>query len=208
MHCDDPACQKLCPFGVIGKSDEGAVHIDPNYCMGGSKCRDVCPWHIPQRQAGLGLYTKIAPKLMGGGVMYKCDMCADLLVARQTPACAKSCPKNAIVFGAKEEIRSLATRRAEEIGGYIYGMREGGGTATFYVSPVPFEAIDHAITEAKRAANDTAFGRVQMPANVSSPLANAGGLFAAALIAPIAGAAVAAFEIYKSKKAEEKTNEN
>jgi Fe-S-cluster-containing dehydrogenase component len=208
MHCDDPACQKLCPFGVIGKSEEGAVSIDPNFCMGGSKCRDVCPWHIPQRQAGTGIYTKIAPKLMGGGVMYKCDLCADRLAENKTPACAEKCPKEAIVFGEKEAMKTEAKRRAEAIGGYTYGIDEAGGTATFYVSKVPFEAIDRAIARQKKAANDIAPGRPQMPPKIASPLKGAEGLFAAALIAPIAAVAGAAIEIYKTKKREEKNDEN
>ncbi|UTW69420.1 4Fe-4S dicluster domain-containing protein [Anaerobacillus sp. HL2] len=80
MHCIDAPCQKLCPFGVIRKKpNKGAVKIDTNFCMGGAKCRTVCPWDIPQRQAGVGLYMKLAPDLAGGGVMYKCDMCSDLL---------------------------------------------------------------------------------------------------------------------------------
>src|SRR5690625_2157130 len=61
MHCLDAPCQKLCPFGVISKSKQGAVKIDEFFCMGGAKCRSVCPWDIPQRQAGVGLYMHLAP---------------------------------------------------------------------------------------------------------------------------------------------------
>ncbi|MDR2153015.1 MAG: 4Fe-4S dicluster domain-containing protein [Helicobacteraceae bacterium] len=198
MHCDDPACQKLCPFGVIGKSKEGAVSIDVDFCMGGSKCRDVCPWNIPQRQAGVGLYTKIAPKFMGGGAMYKCDMCADLLAGDQKPACERACPKNAIVFGEKAAMKAEAFRRAEKIGGYVYGASEGGGTSTFYVSKVAFEAIDKAIAAKKEG--DKGFGRPQMPVGVESKLKGASALFAAAVIAPIAAAASAAISVYKGDK--------
>ena len=198
MHCDDPACQKLCPFGTIGKSKQGAVSIDANFCMGGSKCRDVCPWHIPQRQAGVGIYTKIAPKLMGGGVMYKCDLCADLLALGKTPACAAKCPKNAIVFGEKTAMKTEAKRRAQMIGGYTYGIDEGGGTATFYVSKVPFEMIDKAISAAKGA--DAAPGRPQMPVGAANPLRNADTLFAAALIAPFAAVAGAVIAANKGKQ--------
>lgn len=61
MHCDDPTCQKICPFGVISKDDKGAVDIDENFCFGGAKCRDACPWGIPQRQASWDL-PKNRPK--------------------------------------------------------------------------------------------------------------------------------------------------
>ncbi|MDR1911398.1 MAG: 4Fe-4S dicluster domain-containing protein [Helicobacteraceae bacterium] len=198
MHCDDPACQKLCPFGVIGKSKEGAVSIDADFCMGGSKCRDVCPWHIPQRQAGVGIYTKVAPKLMGGGVMFKCDLCADYLAKDKTPACAEKCPKKAIIFGEKEVMRNEARRRAKALGGYLYGDNEAGGTATFYVSKIPFERIDKAI--AAKKGEDKAPGRPQIPVGVANPLGNANGLFAAALIAPVAALTAAAISVYKGGK--------
>ena len=45
------------------------------------------------RQAGVGLYLKLAPKLGGGGVMYKCDMCHDLIQQGKNPACVAACPQ-------------------------------------------------------------------------------------------------------------------
>lgn len=76
MRCDTPACAALYPFDVIEKDRKGAVSIHEFGCMGGAKCRTVCPWNIPQRQAGVGIYRNLIPKFAGGGVMYKCDLCA------------------------------------------------------------------------------------------------------------------------------------
>lgn len=207
MHCVDAPCQKLCPFGVIGKSDEGAVQIDTGFCMGGGKCREVCPWHIPQRQAGVGLYTKLAPKLAGGGVMYKCDLCADLLTNNQKPACESACPKKAVLFGPLEAMKTEAARRAEMIGGHVYGLEEGGGTATFYVSKTPFEVIDRAIALAKTQTGDKEPGRPQMPVGIANPLKSAEGMFLAGVIAPLAGVAAAGIAFYKSRKKEEAGHE-
>lgn len=198
MHCLDAPCQKLCPFGVIHKTEHGAVTIDPDFCMGGSKCRDVCPWGIPQRQAGVGLYLKLVPELAGGGVMYKCDMCADLLAQGEKPACETACPKDAIIFGPYHEIREEAYRRAEAIGGYVYGDKENGGTLTFYVSDVPFAAIDEAITKKKEAENDTKPGRPHMRPEVENVLDSAYGMMWATLLAPVAGAAAAGITVYKT----------
>lgn len=145
MHCDKPACALICPFSANHKSKTGAVVIDKNACFGGAKCKTVCPWGIPQRQSGVGLYLDVAPELMGNGVMFKCDMCEDRIKAGQKPACVEACPRNAVVFGTKEEIYAEAEKRAAVMNGHIYGMKENGGTSTVYVSPVPFEEINKAI---------------------------------------------------------------
>lgn len=202
MHCLDAPCQKLCPFGVISKSEQGAVKIDEFFCMGGSKCRDVCPWNIPQRQAGVGVYMHVVPELAGGGVMYKCDMCSDLLEKGEKPACETACPKNAIEFGPYEEIREKALKRAEEIGGYVYGDKENGGTLTLYISDVPFDKINEAIEKKKEEDEDTRWGRPHMKPDVENMLETAKGYMLATLVAPIAGAAAAGISAYKMIKGE------
>lgn len=202
MHCMDAPCQKLCPFGVISKTEHGAVKIDEFFCMGGAKCRSVCPWDIPQRQAGVGVYLHIVPELAGGGVMYKCDMCADLLEKGEKPVCETACPKGAIEFGPYKEIRQKALKRAEEIGGYIYGDKENGGTLTLYVSDVPFDKIDEAIAKKKEEENDTRWGRPHMKPDVENMLDTAKGYTLATIIAPIAGVAAAGISAYKMIKGE------
>ncbi|MCK9161479.1 MAG: 4Fe-4S dicluster domain-containing protein [Arcobacteraceae bacterium] len=200
MHCDNPACMNLCPFGTIEKSKEGMVHIDRDYCMGGAKCRDVCPWEIPTRQAGVGLYLKIAPTLAGGGVMYKCDGCYDLQAKGELPVCQTACPKDAIKFGEFEEIKALAQKRASEIGGYLYGLDEAGGTSTIYISKVPFEEINKAILKDKEAKNDKRAGRPHMKVGIDDKMSDASMWLAATIIAPIAGISAAAIAVHKSKK--------
>lgn len=205
MHCDDAPCQKLCPFGVIGKSAEGAVSIDTEFCMGGAKCRAACPWEIPQRQAGVGLYLKLAPKVAGGGALYKCDMCSDLLKMGKAPACEEVCPKKAIVFGPREAMRVQALAWQKEHHGYIYGMDENGGTATFYLSSVPFEKIHEAIRADKEAKQDRGFGRPLMPVGLANPLASSENLAKSVLIAPVAGIIAAGIAVYKSHTKRDKT---
>ena len=145
MHCDNPACATICPFAANHKYDNGAVVIDYDLCFGGAKCRTVCPWLIPQRQSGVGVYLKIIPELAGNGVMYKCDLCNDLLKEGKTPVCIEACPKDAMSIGPYDAIKKAAKERAAAIEGFIYGMTENGGTGTFYVSPVPFDVLNGAI---------------------------------------------------------------
>src|SRR5690606_34256316 len=112
MHCDNPACVNLCPFGASEKRPTGAVVINEELCFGGAKCRDVCPWGIRQRQAGVGLYLKVAPQYVGGGVMYACDLCSRRLDQGRVPACVEACPRGAMEVGPKEAMRQEAYRRA------------------------------------------------------------------------------------------------
>ena len=155
MHCDNPPCANLCPFGALNKFEDGSVVINPGICLGGAKCKAVCPWQIPQRQSGVGLYLKLQPMPAGGGVMYKCDLCHDILSKGGVPACVEACRARKgveapLAFGPRQEIREMAHKRAQDIGGVIYGEKENGGTATLYVSKIPFEKINQEILSSKK----------------------------------------------------------
>jgi Fe-S-cluster-containing dehydrogenase component len=145
MHCDNPACATLCPFAANHKYENGAVVIDPDVCFGGAKCKTLCPWEIPQRQSGIGVYLKVLPTFMGNGVMVKCDLCNDLLNKGKAPACIDACPQKAMTIGPRKAIYAKAEELAAKIGGYLYGKRENGGTSTLYVSPVPFDRLEAVI---------------------------------------------------------------
>lgn len=152
MHCDNPPCARLCPFGALDKYSDGAVVIDPDLCLGGAKCKAVCPWLIPQRQSGVGIYLKLQPVPAGGGVMYKCDFCHDLIKKSGIPACVGACEKRLgadrpLHFGSRNDILKMARQRAKEINGFIYGEKDNGGTATLYVSKIPFEDISIKLLE-------------------------------------------------------------
>lgn len=186
MHCETPSCVTLCPFGSAKQEANGVIYIDSEQCFGGAKCRKVCPWDVPQRQAGVGPYTMLDPMPVGGGAMFKCDLCRDLLATGQEPACVTSCPKNAIQIGLKDEIVARAEQLAEEYGGYLYGRDEHGGTNTIYISKVPFEEIDRAIlAKAKDPKKALRFNDPENQGNKQH------GFSKAALIAPLAGVAAA-----------------
>jgi Fe-S-cluster-containing dehydrogenase component len=165
MHCNNPPCANLCPFGALNKYQDGSVAINANLCLGGAKCKTVCPWHIPQRQSGVGLYLKLQPMPAGGGVMYKCDLCHDRIRAGLVPACVEACERRLgsqrpLYFGQRDQISRMAHRRASVMAGSIYGEEENGGTATLYVSQVPFERID---AELRKAKSGLTLARVRNP---------------------------------------------
>jgi Fe-S-cluster-containing dehydrogenase component len=191
MHCQNPPCVKLCPWGAARQYDNGISRIDADLCMGGAKCRTVCPWEIPQRQTGVGLYLDLLPNLAGNGVMYKCDRCYDRLAQGELPACIDACPEEVQTIGPRDEIVEQAQSLAKETNGHIYGLEENGGTNTLYVSPVPFEQLNAAIEKGK--------GRPHL-APVEDVMADNNKLARAMLIAPLAGIAAAVGRFYKQTK--------
>jgi Fe-S-cluster-containing dehydrogenase component len=196
MHCVNPPCVKLCPWGSAKQLENGLSRIDPDICLGGSKCKDVCPWDIPQRQTGVGLYLKLLPSLAGNGVMYKCDRCYDRIARGERPACIDACPEDVQTIGPRREIVAQAHAIAKEISGYVYGENENGGTNTIYVSPVPFEDLNRAI-----AAEDS---RPHL-SPVADAMADANNLAAAMVIAPLAGVAAATVRFLKNRSKPEVT---
>lgn len=180
MHCSNPPCVKLCPWGAAKQQPNGISRIDADVCLGGSKCRKVCPWKIPQRQSGVGLYLDLLPSLAGNGVMYKCDRCYDRVAQGGLPACIDACPENVQTIGPREEIIRKAHQLAKEMDGFIYGEKENGGTNTLYVSPVPFELMNAAIETGEPHLKP-----------VADQMADGNNLAKAMFIAPLAGAAAA-----------------
>jgi len=191
MHCVNPPCVKLCPWGSAKQLENGISRIDADICLGGSKCKNVCPWDIPQRQTGVGLYLKLLPSLAGNGVMYKCDRCYDRIARGEQPACIDACPEGVQTIGPRKDIIAQAHAIAKEIGGYIYGETENGGTSTLYVSPVPFEELNRAIPKGDGVPHLDP---------VHDAMADANNLATAMVIAPVAGIAAAAAQFLKTRR--------
>ncbi|WP_022662561.1 4Fe-4S dicluster domain-containing protein [Paucidesulfovibrio longus] len=186
MHCQNPPCANLCPWGAAGREKNGIVRINDQVCLGGSKCKSVCPWHIPQRQTGVGLYLDILPRFAGNGVMYKCDRCHQLVAEGQAPACVSACPYDVQTIGPREEIVQKAHELAESMNGYIYGEHENGGTNTLYVSPVPFDKLHAALKDSQQIDSKKGRPGLEPFPDMMSAEEN---MAEAALIAPFAGIA-------------------
>ena len=191
MHCQNPPCADLCPWGAARKLKNGITQIDPDICLGGSKCKVVCPWHIPQRQTGVGLYLDILPALAGNGVMYKCDRCYNRIEDGKLPACIDACPENVQKIGPRDEIIAEAHAIKKQINGFLYGEKENGGTNTIYISPVPFEDLNNSIEKGS--------GKPGLE-KVEDAMAHADNLAKAMIIAPIAGVAAAIGKFYTTSK--------
>ncbi|MBI9084124.1 MAG: 4Fe-4S dicluster domain-containing protein [Desulfobacterales bacterium] len=188
MHCVNPPCVKLCPWGAARQLENGIARLDADLCLGGAKCRTVCPWQIPQRQTGVGLYLDLMPAFAGNGVMYKCDRCYDRIAQGEQPACIEACPEGVQTIGPRNEIIDQAHALAKEINGYIYGEKENGGTNTIYVSPIPFDQLQKAIEKGN--------GRPHL-APAEDTMADNNNLAKAMMVAPLAGVAAAVGRMFK-----------
>ena len=189
MHCHNAPCVNLCPFGAAFTQNNGIVRIHPQVCMGGAKCKAVCPWKVPQRQSGVGSYMNLLPNYAGNGVMYKCDRCYDRVAQGELPACIEACPKEVQIIGTRNEILKQAHRLADEMNGYIYGEKENGGTNTIYVSPVPFDVL--------HASVKSAAGKPHLKGTADA-MAPTNSLAAALIAGPIVGAMAAVLQRKRS----------
>jgi formate dehydrogenase iron-sulfur subunit len=200
MHCNNPPCSKLCPFGAAYQQYNGIVVIHPEICMGGAKCKTVCPWDIPERQSGVGLHLNLMPQYAGNGVMYKCDRCFDRVARGELPACIEVCPERVQQIGPRSQIIAKAKHLAEETKGFIYGMDENAGTNTIYVSPIPFELLHRAVEKGP--------GRPHLQP-VADAMSAPNRMFAALALAPVAGivGALARFRLLAGNRDQEKERE-
>ncbi len=126
MHCLDANCMKVCPKGAYTKTEWGATIHDPDKCIGCQYCTTACPFDVPK-------YLKRVDKIT------KCTLCASRVEEGLEPACARTCPTDALLFGDRDELLQIAEERAKHLqaNGFpnatIYGKLELGGLNKLYV---------------------------------------------------------------------------
>jgi formate dehydrogenase iron-sulfur subunit len=134
MHCTDAACVEVCPTGALYHHELGFVAYDKDICSGCGYCVDFCPFGVPQSNRN---------KFTGIAKMDKCTLCtspgADRLAEGYEPACVKTCPTDALVFGDREELLALGRQKVSDLksrgysNAYLYGENELGGLHVLYV---------------------------------------------------------------------------
>jgi formate dehydrogenase iron-sulfur subunit len=127
MHCAEPGCLKACPApGAIVQYANGIVDFNSEHCIGCGYCVSGCPFDVP----------RISKKDQKA---YKCTLCSDRVYHGLEPACVKSCPTGAIMFGTKEDMTEHAQMRVGQLndrgfpGAGIYDPAGVGGTHVMYV---------------------------------------------------------------------------
>jgi len=188
MHCADPGCLKACPApGAIVQYSNGIVDFKQENCIGCGNCVTGCPFDIP----------RISEK---DKKAYKCTLCSDRVSVGLEPACVKTCPTGAIVFGKKEDMVTYGDKRAGELkergfkNAGLYNPAGVGGTHVMYV----LKHADNPVQYSGLPANPTISPLVSLWKGAAKPLA----------VAAMVGAVVAGFFHYmKVGPIEEKEEE-
>jgi Fe-S-cluster-containing dehydrogenase component len=134
QHCDEAPCEPVCPVYATYKNPEGLNVQVYNRCVGTRYCANNCPysvrffnWFDPVWPEPLGLQHNPDVSIRMAGVMEKCTFCIQRIKRAETeakgenravadgevqPACAQSCPAEAMVFGDLNDPESKVSRMA------------------------------------------------------------------------------------------------
>src|SRR4051794_22015128 len=105
-HCEEAGCLEACPTGSIIRTEVGSVFVQDDVCNGCGYCVVSCPFGVIDRRP---------QPLPNAGGAFKCTFCYDRQKSGLTPACAKVCPTESIVFGRLDDLRTRARQRVDEL---------------------------------------------------------------------------------------------
>lgn len=139
QHCENAACQRVCPTGATYKDEKGRVEIDYDKCIGCRMCMAACPynartfnWNEPVRSTGAGYGDARVPE-RDRGVMEKCTLCKERTDEGEEPMCVRCCPADARVFGDLDDSNSAVSRLRRVQGAEVLLEEKGTRPQVFYV---------------------------------------------------------------------------
>ncbi|MBN1628949.1 MAG: 4Fe-4S dicluster domain-containing protein [Thermoleophilia bacterium] len=155
QQCDYAPCETVCPVYATYHNPEGLNAQVYNRCVGTRYCANNCPykarrfnWFAFEREKPLDLMLNPDVSVRPKGVMEKCTFCIQRIRAAKdvahdekravrdgdiVPACAESCPTQAIVFGNLLDRASRVYALAHSPRAYRVFEDLGTGPAVYYL---------------------------------------------------------------------------
>ncbi len=140
QQCGNAPCEPVCPVYATYTTDEGLNAQVYNRCVGTRYCSNNCPykvrvfnWAEPVFPKPLNLQLNPDVTVRSKGVMEKCTFCVQRIRAGENtakderrpvrdgeivPACAQTCPAQAIVFGDAQDLGSRVAALQRDGRGY------------------------------------------------------------------------------------------
>jgi len=170
QQCGTAPCEPVCPVYAAYHTPEGLNAQVYNRCVGTRYCANNCPykvrvfnWFSAEWPEPLNWQLNPDVTVREKGVMEKCTMCVQRIRDAQNtarlqgrgptdgeivPACAQTCPTDAIVFGNIKDPNSRVTRVASSGRGYrVFEMLNTQSAITYLkkvnLHPAPAGAGDH-----------------------------------------------------------------
>jgi molybdopterin-containing oxidoreductase family iron-sulfur binding subunit len=140
QQCDNAPCEPVCPVFATYHTHEGLNAQIYNRCVGTRYCANNCPFGVRRFNwfnfgfpEPLNLQLNPNVTVRSKGVMEKCTFCIQRIVHAKdlakdenrkvkdgevVPACAQTCPTQALTFGNLKDPRSEVVRKARGPRGY------------------------------------------------------------------------------------------
>ncbi len=159
QHCDNAPCETVCPVLATVHSSEGLNMQVYNRCVGTRYCANNCPYKVRRFNWFDYAHQDLVQNLVLNpditirtrGIMEKCSFCVQRIqdVKHQAalegrvpddneikPACAQSCPSQAIIFGDINNAESSVAKLRKDARSYAVIPEIGTGPAVSYLKKV------------------------------------------------------------------------